>query len=134
MSQEPIVVKDDKPSVIYRYTQDTPATVVDGVPARDLTEFDLASMSASQRLRIQMIAAEDNGAYVLEGEIPEGLSFKPDPAPDTPPETPLGADINAMTRAELNTHAESLGVETPELFATKADLIAAIESATAEKG
>jgi hypothetical protein len=73
-----IVVKDDKPSVIYRYTPNDAATVVPGVPARDLTEFDLAAMSVSQRLAVKRIAAQDGGAYALKGTVPRGLSLDPE--------------------------------------------------------
>ena len=38
-------------------------------------------------------------------------------------------DLNAMTRAELNTFASEHGIADPESYATKADLIAAIEEA-----
>ena len=38
-------------------------------------------------------------------------------------------DLNAMTRSDLNTYASAHGVTNPESYATKAELITAIEEA-----
>jgi hypothetical protein len=81
-----ITVKDDKPTVIYRYTRKEPAGVIPGVAARDLTDFDLAGYSPDQRLAIHLEAKRDGGAYALKGTVPRGLSMEPDaPAVDTEP-------------------------------------------------
>lgn len=71
-----IIVKGDTPSVIYQFVgehnQDgEPISSVHGVPARDLTEFDLAAMTASQRLHVEVA-----GSYKKVGKVPAGLVFK----------------------------------------------------------
>lgn len=73
-----ITVKDDKPTVIYRYVPKEPASVVPGVAARDLTAFDLAAYSAEQRLAVHLEAQRDGGAYKKVGTLPRGLSLDPD--------------------------------------------------------
>lgn len=86
-----IAVKDDKPSVIYRYTRKEPAGVIPGVAARDLTEFDLASYSPEQRLAIRLESERDGGAYARKGTVPKGLAMEPEaPAVEADPAAPSG--------------------------------------------
>lgn len=87
-----ITVKDDKPSVLYRYTRPEPGQVVPGVAARDLTEFDIASYTAEQRLAIHLEAKRDGGAYKRVGTVPKELSIEPDapPAVEAEPAVPTG--------------------------------------------
>lgn len=101
----------DEPKLAYRYKGPDKFA---GIPARDLTVEDFEALPVLRQLDVKA-----NASYEAV-DIDDG-------APTQPYTT---AELQKMTREELNSYAGLAGVTTDaEDFANKADLIAAIEEA-----
>jgi hypothetical protein len=91
-----ITVKEapEKAPVLYKWVAKEPGGVVPGVAARDLTAYDLAAYSPSQRMKIDAESKREGGAYKKVGTVPRALSFEPEevvaPQPDAEPAATTG--------------------------------------------
>lgn len=107
--------------IAYTYTggherNGQPSQWHEGIPARNLTQKDVAALDPAL---LDTLAASSIYEWAGEGKPPEA------------PQDPEAPALSKLTRDELNAHAAELGIESPESFPNKGDLITAIEAAGA---